>query len=330
MPRRRIIPVFVPQMGCPNQCVFCNQRSITGERTDNNENRVHRALYQISEPSELAFFGGSFTTIPEIEQVRLLETAQPYRRAGIITGIRISTRPDAVDENKIDRLLAYGVETVELGAQSMCDRVLELSGRGHTSEDTRRAAVLIKSGGLSLILQMMTGLPGDGIETAEYTAKELISLKPDGVRIYPTVIIRDTPLYDLWRNGEYKEHTVEEAVETCARIVPLFQCANIPIIRLGLNPSEELGNGEAAAGAYHPALGELVYSRIMRERAAELLTHVPAGSNVSLKVNPRDLSKMLGQHRLNMEYLKEKFGLGELTVVTWDLPLGDIKFTVEI
>ena len=279
---------------------------------------------------ELAFYGGSFTAVAPDLQVALLAAAQPFLADGTLTSIRLSTRPDAIDERVIARLRRYGVSTVELGAQSMCDEVLEASGRGHTAEDTVRASRLLQEAGFALILQMMTGLPGADRERDIVTARRLIDLAPDGVRIYPTVILRDTPLYDLWRAGAYQEHTVKEAVSLCADILPLFRAAGIPVIRLGLNPSEELSGGAAAGGAYHPAFGQLVRSELMRREAAELLAGVPAGASVTLSVAPERVSDMTGQHRGNLSDLQSRFGLsgvrvlpvdgaGERIVVDWEV-----------
>ena len=211
----------------------------------------------------MAFYGGSFTAIPVTEQISLFEAAKPYLDDGTISSIRLSTRPDAIDDEVLARLKRYSVQTVELGAQSLCDKVLYLSGRGHTAKEVEDASRLVKEAGFELILQMMTGLPGDTDESCLETAKKIIALKPNGVRIYPTVIVRDTALYDMWKAGKYKEHTVEDAVRVCAKLTKLFDFSGIPIIRMGLNPTEDLSGGDAVGGAYHPALGELVRSRMM-------------------------------------------------------------------
>ncbi len=311
-----ILPVFVPHQGCAHACVFCNQRRISGERESVSADAVHRLIEAAALPSgaerQLAFYGGSFTAIPAERQEALLKAAKEGIDRGLIDSIRLSTRPDAIDGTVLERLKRCGVRTVELGAQSMDETVLRLSGRGHTAEDVRRASRLLREAGFQLVLQMMTGLPGDSDERAVYTARELIALRPDAVRIYPTVIVRDTALYDMWRAGEYREHTVEDAVRVCAELVPLFEAAGIPIIRLGLNPTEELSAGAAVAGAYHPALGELVRARVLRNRAEALLEGVAPGSRVTLGVNERELSQLIGQHRENVAWLAERFSLAEL------------------
>lgn len=328
--RRSIIPVFVPHLGCPNNCVFCNQRKISGSLVPANAETVKQSVSEGIEKIpkgtniQLAFYGGSFTAIPVEKQNELLDAALPFLHDGSICSLRLSTRPDAIDGETLLRLKGRGVKTIELGCQSMCDEVLALSGRGHTSEDTVTAARLIKACGFELILQMMTGLPGDTKERTVETAEKLIALNPDGVRIYPTVIVEDTPLCDMWREGKYKEHTVTDAVDYCAAVLPLFERAGIPVIRLGLNPTEELSGGAAAGGAYHPALGELVRSRCLLDLARELLHQKEHREAVALGVNKSDVSVMIGQHRANIETLCKEFSLSKLTVSEADVPRGKL------
>ena len=329
--RESIIPVFVPHLGCPNDCVFCNQRRISGAQepagVENVKNAIESAaaLPRNGAKRQLAFYGGSFTAIPSCQQEALLGAAKEYLDRGEIDAIRLSTRPDAIDGAVLARLKRYGVETIELGAQSLCDEILLLSGRGHTAADVVNASEQIKAAGFRLILQMMTGLPGDSVERTVYTAKKIIALHPDGVRIYPTVIVRDTALYDLWQAGEYKEHTVADAVEYCAAIVPLFEAAGIPILRLGLNPTDELSGGAAAGGAYHPALGELVKSRLMLYKMRGTLNGIPAGSRVTLGVNKSRVSQAVGQHRENISRLTAEFGLKELKIRGIDAEKDEIS-----
>ena len=333
--RASILPVFVPHWGCPHACVFCNQRSITGQRESVNAAVVKQAIESAAaflprgEKRQLAFYGGSFTAIPAEEQEALLKAAQPYLQTGVLSSIRLSTRPDAIDPETLARLKRYGVETIELGAQSMDAEVLRLSGRGHTAQDVERASRLIREAGFSLILQMMTGLPGDTPEKDQETARRLIACRPDGVRIYPTVIVRGTALYELWCAGQYREHTVEDAVEICARLLPLFEEAGIDVLRVGLNPTEELSGGEAAGGAYHPALGELVRSRVYRNRAEALLKGIRPGSRVTLTVGRGKTSQLTGQHRRNLLWLQERFALRELRVKEDPAAGDDIRFSAE-
>ena len=330
--RESIIPVFVPNLGCPHACVFCDQRRISGAAApagpEDVKNAIERAAALAPEGTkrQLAFYGGSFTAIPPARQELLLAAAQPYLRRGDIAAVRVSTRPDAVGPEALERLRRFGVETVELGAQSMDDRVLALSGRGHTARCVEEAAAAVKAAGFRLVLQMMTGLPGSTDESDEATARALVALAPDGVRIYPTVIVRGTPLWELWRAGEYRERTVEDAVRVCARLLPVFEAAGIPVIRLGLNPTDELSGGEAAGGAYHPALGELVRSRVLRLRAEEKLAGAPPGADAVLSVRPALVSQMTGQHGCNRRDLQERFGLRSVTVAADPaLPDGEIR-----
>jgi histone acetyltransferase (RNA polymerase elongator complex component) len=318
--RENIIPVFVPNYGCSNECVFCNQRRISGCKTQIQAKDVKNAIEKAAALTptgtkrQLAFYGGSFTAIPVTEQNALLSAARPYLASGFISALRVSTRPDAVDAETLSRLSHYGVETIEIGAQSMSDEVLSLSGRGHAAADVENAARLVKAAGFRLILQMMTGLPGSSDELDIDTARKIAALAPDGVRIYPTVIVRDTALFDLWRGGRYAEHTVEDAIRVCAKIVPIFEAAGIPIIRLGLNPTDDLSGGDAVAGAYHPALGELVRSRILLGKAEELLEGVAPGSSVTIGVRHDQVSQMTGQHGCNRSALCKCFGLRSLSI----------------
>ncbi len=328
--RASIIPIFVPHLGCPNDCVFCNQRKISGSLTAPNGEQVAAAIKQgllaIPEKSniQLAFYGGSFTAIPTEKQNELLGAALPFLREGSLSSVRLSTRPDAIDKDTLFRLKEFKVSTIELGAQSMCDEVLALSGRGHTAEQTETAARLIKKHGFKLILQMMTGLPGDTLERTIETANRIIAISPDGVRIYPTVIVENTPLYNMWRAGTYREHTVEEAADWCSQLMHMFQAAEIPIIRLGLNPTEELSAGAAAGGAYHPAFGELVRSRLLLSKARQLLSENEHGKNPVLGVNKAQISPMVGQRRENVHKLCKEFSLNSLKIRQAEVPENTI------
>ena len=334
--RECVIPVFVPHLGCPQRCVFCDQRRISGSTEDVTAETVRQAIKAAAAlPShgakrQLAFYGGSFTAIPAERQEELLSAAAEALARGELDAIRLSTRPDAIDAAALERLRRFDVETIELGAQSMDDGVLRLSRRGHTAADVERAAAAVKAAGFRLILQMMTGLPGSDDEKEVGTARRLIALRPDGVRIYPTVIVRGTPLEELWKRGEYREHTVEDAVRVCARLLPLFEQAEIPVIRLGLNPTEELSGGEAAGGAYHPALGELVRSRVMYEKMRLLLAGVRPGSRAVLGTSERSLSQAIGQNRENLRRLRDEFALEEIKIVPAAVNEGEIvRLSVE-
>ena len=328
--RAEIIPVFVPHLGCRHNCVFCNQKRISGSEQAATVETVKEAIARAAAlprtgaKRQLAFYGGSFTAIEESLQETLLAAAQQALQERSIDAIRLSTRPDAIDERVLSRLKRYGVDTVELGAQSMDDEVLRLSRRGHTAADVVRASNLVREAGFSLVLQMMTGLPGDSPERDMETARRLIALRPDAVRLYPTVIVRDTELYDRYLAGEYAEHSVEDAVEVCAKLLPLFEDSGIEVIRLGLNPTEELTGGAAVAGAYHPALGELVKSRVYRNRARALLDGIAPHSHVVLGVEARAISQMTGQKRENLRNLCKEFSLDGLKVRPAAVKKGEI------
>ncbi len=319
MAKNRIIPLFIPHAGCPCACVFCDQKKITGMDTpvtpEQVQKEIEAALPRAGRGCQLAFYGGSFTAMKPETQETLLGTATPYLRDGSIESIRLSTRPDAVDEETIGRLKAYGVHTVELGCQSMDNRVLRLSGRGHTREDTIQASGMLHQGGLDQVLQMMTGLPGDDGTASIATAKQLIALKPQGVRIYPTVVLKNTQLHRMMLRGDYQPQSVESAVALCAQLYELFLMAEIPVIRVGLNPTEDLSGGEAVAGAYDPALGERVLSRMYRNRAETLLRQRPEVRDAVFYVHPRRISVMVGQKRENIRCLRERFGLSSVKVL---------------
>lgn len=312
-------------------CVFCNQRRISGETEPATAEQVRciieEALEKLPADSEksVAFYGGSFTAIPVEEQEALLGAAEPYLESGKVSSLRLSTRPDCIDDDTLVRLMKYKVKTVELGVQSMCEDVLLASNRGHTAEDAVNASRLIKAAGFELILQQMTGLPLDTPEKSVYTAEEFIKLKPDGVRVYPTVIIKDTELYDMWKAGIYKEHTVEEASELCAVLLDMYEVAGIPIIRLGLNPTDDLSGGDAVGGAYHPALRELCEGKRFLKKELALLSQSDKGSLVTFCVPKGQISQAVGQKRCNSEYIKRLYDLKGVKFVEGNLKHGDVK-----
>ncbi|MGE4353111.1 MAG: elongator complex protein 3 [Oscillospiraceae bacterium] len=329
--RASIIPIFIPHIGCPMNCVFCNQRRISGSllpaTPEDVQKQLQMGLEKLPEGRrpQVAFYGGSFTAIPAPEQEALLKAAHAFILSGRVESLRVSTRPDAIDDERLARLWRYGVRTVELGSQSMDDAVLRKSNRGHTARDTENAAARIRKWDFQLILQMMTGLPGSSFEKDLASARKIAALRPDGVRIYPTVIVKDTALYDMWRRGEYAAHTVPDAVSLCAEIVPIFEDAGIPVIRLGLNPTEELSGGSAAAGAYHPALGELVLSRMYLNRLRPELQKYRGAKSLLISVHPTRISVMVGQNRGNISAICSEFGIGNVKVVGNEVEKNDIR-----
>ena len=327
MARRRIIPLFIPHEGCPNQCVFCDQRKISGKTTPVTPEQVREqilsSLPAAGSGCEIAFYGGSFTALPVETQRELLAAVAPFLASGAVDSIRLSTRPDAIDDRICELLRAYHVTTVELGCQSMDPRVLALSRRGHSPEDTVRAVAVLRQWGFSVVLQMMTGLPGDSGAESRETAEQIIRLRPDGVRIYPTVVLRGTELERQMAAGRYQPQSVEEAVALCADLYSRFLSAEIPVIRLGLNPTEDLSGGEAVAGAYHPALGELVLSELYLRRARELLGP-GSGNTAVLTVHPKRVSVMAGQKRCNLIQLQRELGLRRIRILPTETQLWEI------
>ena len=304
-----IIPIFVPHEGCPCRCVFCNQRTIAGQTEHMTPQKVQQiieqALQVLPEGSmpQVAFYGGSFTAISIEQQEALLAVTDVYRQAGKISSVRCSTRPDAINHDILERLKQHGMTVIELGAQSMDDTVLCRAKRGHTSQDTVYASHLIQTSGISLILQTMAGLPGDTRETIRTTAKRVAALRPDGVRIYPVAVLPQTELFDLWKSGAYTPLDVETATVWCADMLEIFQQENIPVIRIGLNPTEEL-NHTVAAGAYHPALGELVWNEVWYRK---LYRQLETQQDGILYVPARELSRAIGQKRRNVLRLQQEF-----------------------
>lgn len=324
------VALFIPHNGCPHQCSFCNQRGITGEvyqpEPQDVTDAVERALGTYKgalRDMELAFFGGSFTAIERDYMVSLLKAARPYIEKDALCGIRISTRPDCIDKETLLLLKSYGVTSIELGAQSMCDAVLEANGRGHTAKDVRDASRMIREYGFSLGLQMMTGLYKSTPQLDFETAEQIVSLSPDTVRIYPTITMKATALEALYRSGEYVPPTLEDTVELCSCLLAFFEARGIPVIRLGLHDSESLKE-EKVAGPYHPALRELCESRLLLKSILKQIEEkeLPRGA-LSLRVNPRTVSKACGQKRGNLAELL-KMGYEAVIIQDESVPAGRV------
>ena len=308
------IPIFVPHEGCLFQCVFCNQKRITGSDTSVTPEVVAETIdkYLSTIPNgekrvEAAFFGGSFTGISKEKQESLLKTAYQFVISGKIDGIRLSTRPDYISEEILERLIKYGVTTVELGVQSMDDAVLMASGRGHTAKTVEDAVNLIKKYQLKLGLQMMIGLPLDTKEKSIKTAEKIIDLAPDFVRIYPTLVLKDTYLEKMYKNGEYEAWSVEKTVDTLKEILPMFSEKHIEVIRVALAVTEEISPQNALiAGPFHPAIRELAEGEIYFDKICALLKE--DDSKRTFLVNEFEISKALGNGRKNVKRIKEKYG----------------------
>lgn len=306
------IPIFVPHKGCPYQCSFCDQRVISGEEkapAPAEAAKLCRDAFEMLparfRTAEIAFFGGSFTAIPREEMLAFLEAVQPFRKEPRFGGIRISTRPDAIDEEILDILGRYGVRAIELGAQSLYNKVLEANGRGHTAEDVKRAAELIRARGFSLGLQMMTGLYESTPEMDWKTGLGLAEMEPDTVRIYPTVVFPGTGLARMMEEGAYHPPGLPETVELCAHLLELFEKRDIRVIRLGLHAEDGVSQ-KAIGGCFHPALGELCRSRLLLERILRSLEEGPKEGTPVVLVPPRLLSQAVGQRRGNLAELQRR------------------------
>lgn len=306
------VALFVPNNGCPHACSFCSQRSITGRQSQPTADDVRKAaetaLYSLgsdAKNAEIAFFGGSFTAIERNYMVSLLEAAAPYVQDGRFAGIRISTRPDYISPEILSILKKYSVKTIELGAQSMDDRLLLQNGRGHTAKQVEQASDLIHSEGFVLGLQMMTGLWGDNDEGARKTAEKIADLQPACVRIYPTIALRGTELGDAYLRGEYRPQKLEEAIDLCAGLLEFFENRGIAVIRLGLHASPELER-DMLAGPWHPAFRELCESRRFLQDIVQVLqrTEIPA-KPIQIFVNPKCVSQATGQKKQNLQKLSK-------------------------
>ncbi|MEA5050858.1 MAG: radical SAM protein [Oscillospiraceae bacterium] len=310
MKRHANLSVFVPHVGCPQRCIFCDQNEISGAARAPSPAEV-TALCERYLPApgagadtEIAFFGGSFTAVERGYMTALLEAAQPFIRAGRAKGVRLSTRPDAVGDDVLDVLARYRVTAIELGAQSMDDAVLAANRRGHTAADARSACARIRArGGWQLGLQMMLGMYGeeDPQAGALRTAREFIAMRPDTVRIYPTLVMENTPLCALWRQGEYTPLTAEAAVGITAQLLGMFGRAGIGVIRVGLHSDASLRE-HVAAGPFHPAFGELCYARAMRDKLEAALAAAGMPERAAALVHPSQVSRAVGYARGNIAW----------------------------
>ena len=317
--RHANIPIFIPHLGCPNQCVFCNQRHISGVKSFAAEEvipSIENALKTISAGTEveIAFFGGSFTGIDRRLMLNLLEIAGKYVVDGRVSAIRCSTRPDYIDEEVLYILKRYGVKTIELGLQTTSDAVLERCKRGHAFSHEVEACRMIVDSGLSLVGQMMIGLPGATQESELATAEFIAASGAVGARIYPTVVFHDTELCEMAMSGEYLPLSIEEAVERSVGPLMLFADRGIEVIRIGLCASENLSDaGSYYAGPNHPALGEMIMSRVMYHKAAELLRGIECRGKIVFMTVPRgSISKAIGQKKENKLRLIREFGLADI------------------
>ena len=323
MKTHAIIPIFIPHLGCPNDCIFCNQKKITAKaKPVSKEDMVEiieRNLATISgrgiETVEVAFYGGSFTGIPMLRQQEYLSVAKFYKDLGKIHKIHLSTRPDYINQEILDHLKHYEVDIIELGVQSFDEEVLRLSNRGHSLEAVFEASRLIKEYGFALGLQLMIGLPGDTYEKSVHSAREAVMIGPAIARLYPTVIIKDTDLYEMYQRGDYAPFSVEEMLRTTKDMYQLLLLAGINVIRVGLKSTDLISQNGEVAGGYHPAFRQLVESEIAREQMDSQLEKLrsldPAGfdsiSEITFASSRSSLSNMIGNRKANRIYYQKKY-----------------------
>jgi histone acetyltransferase (RNA polymerase elongator complex component) len=329
-----VIPVFIPHAGCPHQCVFCNQNTVTGEKkgipSGKELNGVIDEFLKFKGAqrgkAQIAFYGGNFLGLEEAAVRELLSTAAKYVKNGLVESIRFSTRPDTIDEERLDITKDYPVSTIELGAQSMDDEVLAASRRGHTASDTEKAVSLIKKRNFTTGLQMMTGLPGDSEEKSLYTARRVAELDPDFVRIYPTVVLAESPLAVMYRRGKYIPLSLEEGVLIVKKAYLIFKEKNIRVIRMGLQATGDLQEGSSVvAGPYHPSFGHLVYSCVFLDKIADVLKKRPGLHDaISVSVHPKSLSEFRGLKNGNIVAIKRMFRIRSMWVVSDEsIPPGE-------
>lgn len=357
MKKHAIIPVFIPHKGCPNDCVFCNQRKITA-RTDDVSAEDARAVIDTwlttlrpspapsSEDAasdagagtvEVAFYGGSFTGLSIEEQSAFLAVAYEYKQKGLIDKIHLSTRPDYIDRPILDNLRAYSVDTIELGVQSFDDEVLRRSGRGHDSACVYRAVSLIKEYGFEFGIQLMIGLPGDSAESCIMSARKTAELKPSLARLYPTIVLDETKLYDMYACGQYAPLSREEAVYRTKEMYKILDDAGITIMRVGLKSTDIIGEGGAVnGGTYHPAFRQLVEGEIAKERIEPLLEDIAKEKSsaesrcrVTVSSCSRWFSAMIGHHACNRRYFADRYPSLDIKYRT-DTTLPEGQFTAEI
>jgi histone acetyltransferase (RNA polymerase elongator complex component) len=318
-----IIPIFLPHAGCPHRCVFCNQVSITGTGpapagAEQLRSQIRQFLKYRSDrrqTTQISFFGGNFLGL-EIREIKFyLSLATEFVEQDAVDSIRFSTRPDTVDPKRLAIMADYPVATVELGVQSMDERILALAKRGHSAADTVRAVERLKARNYSIGLQMMVGLPGDEAALALTTAAKIAELQPDFVRIYPTLVVENSLLAEWYKSGAYTPLGLEDAVTQVKTLYLFFRKNNIRVIRMGLQASEDLNTGSVLAGPYHPAFGHLVYSEIFLDAAcAAIKSANPTGATVAVFVNPRRIAALRGLKNSNIALLKKRFGLEKIDI----------------
>ncbi len=322
-----IIPIFVPHEGCPHNCVFCNQDRITGVRDKVDGTKVkeiieeyYRTIKNKDATIEVSFFGGTFTAIKEEKQRELLSVAKRYKDLGIVDKIRMSTRPDYINDYILTYLKEYDVDIIELGVQSLNDEVLTAAGRGHTVEDVINASKLIKKYGIVLGHQLMPGLPKSNKEKDINSAKLSIQLKPEIVRIYPSLVIKDTPMEIMYNRGEYTPYTLDLAVDVSKQMYFMYKKEGINVIRIGLQPTDTINEGgDIIDGPFHPAFRELVESSLLIDKIKQEII----SDNLEILINNRDVSKLYANKKYYFNKLKED-GYNITVKITDDVEKGKV------
>jgi histone acetyltransferase (RNA polymerase elongator complex component) len=334
-----IIPLFIPHIGCPFQCAFCNQKALTSISRQTlsipelkSEIDLFLSYKKDSQDKEIAFYGGTFLGLNEDHIVQLLELAESYIKNGTVKSIRFSTRPDTISTQTLDILGDYSVETIEIGVQSMDDKVLKESNRGHTEDDVINAVNMVKERGYKVGMQLMVGLPGDSEKIALETAIKTVTLKPDMVRIYPALVLRDSPMEEWFQKGKYSPLSLDDSVETVKKMYTLFLKENINVIRVGIQSSKDLKEGsEIIAGPYHPAYGHMVFSSIFLDMAVQILSRIEIHDRIDIHVNPSKVSEMRGLKNRNIAELEKKYRLKKISVIEdssmdkYSLSINNIK-----
>jgi histone acetyltransferase (RNA polymerase elongator complex component) len=320
-----IIPIFLPHAGCLHQCAFCNQTSITGASRDIlSMEKVERKICEFlaykrgnRQPAQVAFYGGNFLGLEKDAIERLLNLSIKFVKTKDLDTIRFSTRPDTIDPDRLDIIKNYPVSTIEIGAQSMDDCVLTAAKRGHFASDTQNAAALLKQWHYEMGIQMMVGLPGEDEDSSLSTGHRIGELAPDFVRIYPTVVLKNSLLAKWYQKGKYLPWSLERSVTQVKRLYLFFRKKGIRVIRMGLQAAKDLDSGAAIlAGPYHPAFGHMVHSSIFLDMAvAAMEAEKFSRDTVTLKVHPRSISKMKGLKNINMDILKKRFHIKSIQII---------------
>ena len=341
MKKQYIIPIFVPHLGCPNDCVFCNQKSISGQKKNINKKETKKiidsflkSIKKEESQIEIAFYGGSFTAIEPKMQEELLQVAYEYIQSGEVESIRISTRPDCIDKETLKRLKKYKVKTIELGVQSANDYILKRSNRGHSFEDVKKASKMIRWNGFKLGHQMMVGLPESTRIDEINTAKALIKLKPKMVRIYPVLVVKNTKLEKDYEEGIYEPLPLVQAVEVCKELVRMFDNKNIEIIRIGLQSTDEISEpgskeSEVVAGPYHPAFRQLVESAMWYDAIVGKIKKLNVKvKEVEVTVNPIDSNNVIGHKKENVLKLKDIYDVDLILKQDENIKQGKSKIEI--